>query len=120
MECFEALYQSPIDAFRDLVSSHAFLSDFLAVLMQLSYGPISNSSGLNKSEIPHMIREARKKLRSLLARLPRPVALKELFLFQCGFAKNKVTIFKMYFKLIMERTYPMIISKSMKTLEIVD
>uniref|UniRef100_A0A5K3EL03 RTP1_C1 domain-containing protein n=1 Tax=Mesocestoides corti TaxID=53468 RepID=A0A5K3EL03_MESCO len=85
-ECFDALNRSSIDALHDLVSPNAYLGDYLAVLFQLSYGPAVADVSIDVADI---VRVSRMRLRALLARLPRPLAFKELFLFQSGFQKQQ-------------------------------
>ncbi|VDK35883.1 unnamed protein product [Taenia asiatica] len=87
-KCFDALSCSSIDSLRDLVSPNGYLGDYLALLLQLSYGPVSGDSS-TIGTTTDIIRISRTRLRSVLARLPRPLAFKELFLFQCGFCKQQ-------------------------------
>ncbi|VDD79866.1 unnamed protein product [Mesocestoides corti] len=87
-ECFDALNRSSIDALHDLVSPNAYLGDYLAVLFQLSYGPAVADVSIDVADI---VRVSRMRLRALLARLPRPLAFKELFLFQSGFQKQQTS-----------------------------
>ncbi|VDM17148.1 unnamed protein product [Hydatigera taeniaeformis] len=87
-ECFDSLSRSSIDSLRDLVSPNGYLGDYLALLLQLSYGPVSTDFS-TKSTTADIIRISRTRLRSVLARLPRSLAFKELFLFQNGFCKQK-------------------------------
>ncbi|CDS42947.1 HEAT and Armadillo domain containing protein [Echinococcus multilocularis] len=88
-KCFDALTCSSVDSLCDLVSPSGYLSDYLALLLQLSYGPVSGDSSSTTTTTVDIIRFSRTRLRSLLARLPRSLAFKELFLFQCGFCKQQ-------------------------------
>ncbi|KAL5110321.1 hypothetical protein TcWFU_004893 [Taenia crassiceps] len=87
-KCFDALSCSSVDSLRGLVSPNGYLGDYLALLLQLSYGPVSGDSS-TASTTTEIIRISRNRLRSVLSRLPRPLAFKELFLFQCGFCKQQ-------------------------------
>ena len=81
--------RSAIDTLQNLISPNAYLGDYLAVLLQLSYGPVLTDLSTD-TITKDIILTSRTLLRSLLKRLPRPLAFKELFLFQSGFCKQQV------------------------------
>ncbi|BHF70312.1 Transport and Golgi organization protein 6 [Sparganum proliferum] len=100
--CFSTLWQSPTRELRGLLAPNLFLGDYIAVLLQLGYEPISSTAPPKdaqrqqkeeeeKEETIHQTLEARRQLRSLLSDLPRPVALRELFFFQAGFCQSRKT-----------------------------
>ncbi|BHF70323.1 Transport and Golgi organization protein 6 [Sparganum proliferum] len=97
--CFSALWQSPTRELRGLLAPNLFLGDYIAVLLQLGYEPISSTAPpkdaqrqqKEEEETIHQTLNARRQLRSLLSDLPRPIALRELFFFQAGFCQSRKT-----------------------------
>ncbi|VDK30416.1 unnamed protein product [Dibothriocephalus latus] len=100
--CFAALWQSPTPELRGLLTPNLFLGDYIAVLLQLGYEPLSSVALPDKQQqqkeeaeekegIIRQTREARCLLHNLLSDLLRPIALRELFFFQAGFCQSKVS-----------------------------
>ncbi|VDL17207.1 unnamed protein product [Hymenolepis diminuta] len=87
-DCFDCLLNSPIDTLKDLLSLNKFLGDYLAVLLQLGFGPYSKELLSSKSTLD-VIRKSRMRLLNILDRLPRYLSFKQLFLFQSGFTKKQ-------------------------------
>uniref|UniRef100_A0A0X3Q0D7 Transport and Golgi organization protein 6 homolog n=1 Tax=Schistocephalus solidus TaxID=70667 RepID=A0A0X3Q0D7_SCHSO len=99
--CFAALWRSPTRELRSLLAPNLFLGDYIAVLLQLGYEPLSSAATPKSTDkqqqqeeekdLIRQTREARRLLHNLLSDLPRPIALRELFFFQAGFCQSRKT-----------------------------
>ncbi|VDL89366.1 unnamed protein product [Schistocephalus solidus] len=111
--CFAALWRSPTRELRSLLAPNLFLGDYIAVLLQLGYEPLSSAATPKSTDkqqqqeeekdLIRQTREARRLLHNLLSDLPRPIALRELFFFQAGFCQSRTACGRLISQLLIAK-----------------